>query len=74
MVAFSLTFPSTVWGLESFGPWSLVILRSLLAALIAGGMLLAGRVPIPDRRHWSGLAVVCWCARRGTRRAAGWRG
>ncbi|MET7560913.1 DMT family transporter [Streptomyces sp. NPDC005479] len=58
VVAFSLTFPSTVWGLESFGPWSLVILRSLLAALIAGGMLLAGRVPIPHRRHWSGLAVV----------------
>lgn len=58
VVAFSLTFPSTVWGLESFGPWSLVTLRSLLAALIAGGVLLAGRVPVPDRRHWSGLVVV----------------
>ncbi|MFE7239371.1 DMT family transporter [Streptomyces sp. NPDC057582] len=58
VVAFSLTFPSTVWGLESFGPWSLVTLRSLLAALIAGSVLLAGRVPVPDRRHWGGLAVV----------------
>ncbi|WP_066956546.1 DMT family transporter [Streptomyces lushanensis] len=58
VVAFSLTFPSTVWGLESFGPWSLVALRSTLAALIAGGFLLALRVPVPERRHWSGLAVV----------------
>ncbi|WP_078968561.1 MULTISPECIES: DMT family transporter [unclassified Streptomyces] len=58
VVAFSLTFPSTVWGLESFGPWSLVAVRSTLAALVAGVFLLAGRVPLPDRRHWAGLAVV----------------
>ncbi|MFJ8226749.1 DMT family transporter [Streptomyces griseus] len=58
VVAFSLTFPATVWGLESFGPWSLVALRSVLAALIAGGVLLAARVPLPARRHWAGLAVV----------------
>ncbi|MFE7598876.1 DMT family transporter [Streptomyces sp. NPDC057494] len=58
MIAFSLTFPSTVWGLESFGPWSLVAVRSTLAALIAGTFLLAGRVPLPERRHWAGLAVV----------------
>ncbi|MCL7379148.1 DMT family transporter [Streptomyces sp. 35G-GA-8] len=58
VVAFSLTFPSTVWGLESFGPWSLVAVRSALAALIAGGFLLALRVPVPERRHWGGLAVV----------------
>ncbi|WP_326676367.1 DMT family transporter [Streptomyces sp. NBC_01237] len=58
VVAFSLTFPSTVWGLESFGPWSLVALRSVLAALIAGSVLLAARVPLPDRRHWGPLAVV----------------
>ncbi|MCY1650585.1 DMT family transporter [Streptomyces sp. SL203] len=47
-----------MWGLESFGPWSLVALRSVLAALIAGCALLAGRVPVPERRHWAGLAVV----------------
>ncbi|MFF9865726.1 DMT family transporter [Streptomyces sp. NPDC013953] len=58
VVAFSLTFPSTVWGLESFGPWSLVAVRSTLAALIAGAFLVARRVPVPDRRHWGGLAVV----------------
>ncbi|WP_122215005.1 DMT family transporter [Streptomyces sp. ZS0098] len=58
VVAFSLTFPATAWGLEGFGPWSLVAVRSVLAAVIAGGCLLALRVPLPARRHWSGLAVV----------------
>ncbi|MER8043981.1 DMT family transporter [Streptomyces sp. NPDC094032] len=58
VIAFSLTFPSTVWGLESFGPWSLVAVRSVLAAVIAGAFLLVGRVPLPERRHWAGLAVV----------------
>ncbi|GAA3993288.1 DMT family transporter [Streptomyces plumbiresistens] len=58
VVAFSLTFPATAWGLEGFGAWSLVAVRSVLAALIAGGCLLALRVPVPSRRHWPGLAVV----------------
>ncbi|GAB2947131.1 DMT family transporter [Streptomyces pseudoechinosporeus] len=58
MTAFSLTFPATAWGLEGFGPWSLVAVRSVLAAIIAGACLLALRVPMPDRRHWPGLSVV----------------
>lgn len=58
VVAFSLTFPATAWGLESFGPWSLVALRSVLAAALAGVFLLARRVPLPAREHWAGLAVV----------------
>lgn len=58
VIAFSLTFPATAWGLEGFGPWSLVAVRVVLAALIAGGCLLALRVPLPARRHWAGLAVV----------------
>ncbi|MET9732297.1 DMT family transporter [Streptomyces sp. NPDC006458] len=58
VIAFSLTFPATAWGLEGFGPWSLVAVRSVLAALIAGGCLLALRVPPPARAHWPGLAVV----------------
>ncbi|MFD0269538.1 DMT family transporter [Streptomyces sp. NPDC127106] len=58
VVAFSLTFPATAWGLEGFGPWSFVSVRSVLAALIAGAFLLAGRVPLPSREHWAGLAVV----------------
>ncbi|MFF4397733.1 DMT family transporter [Streptomyces sp. NPDC001480] len=58
VLAFSLTFPATAWGLEGFGPWSLVAVRSVLAAAIAGTCLLALRVPPPARRHWPGLAVV----------------
>ncbi|MFG3320270.1 DMT family transporter [Streptomyces sp. NPDC048171] len=58
VVAFSLTFPATAWGLEGFGPWSLIAVRSILAAVIAGGCLLVLRVALPARRHWTGLAVV----------------
>ncbi|MFE4700135.1 DMT family transporter [Streptomyces sp. NPDC056738] len=58
VTAFSLTFPATAWGLEGFGPWSLVTVRCVLAAVLAGGCLLALRVPRPDRRHLAGLAVV----------------
>ncbi|MET9699065.1 DMT family transporter [Streptomyces sp. NPDC006529] len=58
VVAFSLTFPATVWGMESFGPWSFVALRSVLAALIAAAFLLALRVRPPARTHWAGLVVV----------------
>ncbi|MFK4068857.1 DMT family transporter [Streptomyces sp. NPDC029674] len=58
VTAFSLTFPSTAWGLEGIGPWSFVTLRGVLSALIAGGCLLALRVAVPHRRHWAGLAVV----------------
>ncbi|MGY0022692.1 DMT family transporter [Streptomyces sp. cg35] len=58
VIAFSLTFPATAWGLEGFGAWSLVSVRSVLAAVIAGVCLLALRVPVPERRHWTGLAVV----------------
>ncbi|WP_338694601.1 DMT family transporter [Streptomyces sp. Q6] len=58
VTTFSLTFPSTAWGLEGFGAWSLVSLRIVLAAVIAGACLLARRVRLPERRHWAGLAVV----------------
>ncbi|MER6737489.1 DMT family transporter [Streptomyces puniciscabiei] len=58
VASFSLTFPATAWGLQSFGPWSLVAVRSVLAALVAGGCLLVLRVPLPGRRHLPGLAVV----------------
>ncbi|MGA5323002.1 DMT family transporter [Streptomyces seoulensis] len=58
VVAFSLTFPATAWGLESFGPWSLVAVRGVLAALVAGACLLLLRVPPPEARHLPGLAMV----------------
>ncbi|WP_432092568.1 DMT family transporter [Streptomyces sp. bgisy100] len=56
--AFSLTFPATAWALEGLGPWTVTTLRVTLAALIAGGSLLALRVPFPERRHVAGLLVV----------------
>ncbi|MEW2301672.1 DMT family transporter [Streptomyces sp. NPDC006655] len=58
VVAFSLTFPATAWGLEGFGPWALVAVRSVLAAVMAGSCLLFLRVRLPERRHRAGLAVV----------------
>ncbi|MCG7207803.1 DMT family transporter [Streptomyces arenae] len=58
VVAFSLTFPATAWGLEGFGPWALVAVRSVLAAALAGSCLLVLRIRLPERRHWAGLAVV----------------
>ncbi|MFH7335299.1 DMT family transporter [Streptomyces sp. KHY 26] len=58
VASFSLTFPATVWGLEGFGPWTLVTVRSALAALVAGGALLALRVRPPERRQLGALAIV----------------
>ncbi len=58
VTAFSLTFPATAWGLDGFGPWSLVSVRMALAGLIAGGCLLLLRVRVPAREHWFSLAVV----------------
>lgn len=58
VVAFSLTFPGTVWALEGFGPWSVTTVRMVLAGLIAGSALAALRVPAPPRHTWPGLAVV----------------
>ncbi|MEW2546536.1 DMT family transporter [Streptomyces sp. NPDC047002] len=58
VATFSLTLPSTAWGLESFGPWTLAALRTVLAALIALAFLAGRRVPLPVRRHWAPLAVV----------------
>jgi drug/metabolite transporter (DMT)-like permease len=58
VLCFSLTFPATVWALDGFGPWAVVGLRSVLAAMIAGACLAARRVPLPRRADWPGLLVV----------------
>ncbi|MFB6440113.1 EamA family transporter [Streptomyces sp. NPDC056411] len=58
VAAFSLTFPATAWALEGMGPWTVVMLRSVLATVLAGGALAVFRVRVPERRHWAGLAVV----------------
>ncbi len=58
VASFSLTFPATAWALDGMGAWTVVTLRSVLAAAIAGCCLAAFRVRPPERRHWAGLAVV----------------
>ncbi|GHG67800.1 membrane protein [Streptomyces griseocarneus] len=58
VVAFSLTFPSTAWALEGFGPWSATTCRLVLAGVLAGACLLAGRASRPTRAQWRGLLVV----------------
>ncbi|MEU3147142.1 MULTISPECIES: DMT family transporter [unclassified Streptomyces] len=69
VIAFSLTFPATAWGLEGFGPWSLVAVRCVLAGLIAGGCLLAvgTRAGAPEADAAGAVAR----RRKGLRR---WRG
>ncbi|MFJ4846892.1 MULTISPECIES: DMT family transporter [unclassified Streptomyces] len=58
VAAFSLTFPATHWALTGFGPWTAATVRGVLAAAVAGVCLAVARVPVPQRRHWAGLAVV----------------
>ncbi|MCC3768024.1 DMT family transporter [Streptomyces sp. UNOC14_S4] len=58
VAAFSLTFPATAWALEGLGPWSVTTCRVVLAALVAGGLLLARRAPLPARRQWPALFAV----------------
>ncbi|MFI8305789.1 DMT family transporter [Streptomyces sp. NPDC085927] len=69
VIAFSLTFPATAWGLEGFGPWSLVAVRCVLAGLIAGGCLLAAGTRAGDPE--AGAADVRVRPRKGLAR---WRG
>lgn len=58
VLAFSFSFPATVWALDGFGPWSATGVRGVLAALLAGAGLLIFRGPPPTLRDWPGLAVV----------------
>ena len=58
VLAFSFTFPATVWALDGFGAWTATGVRGLLAGLLAAVCLVAARVPVPARRHWPGLLTV----------------
>ncbi|UWE07733.1 DMT family transporter [Actinacidiphila bryophytorum] len=58
VLGFSFSFPATAWALDGFGPWTATGLRGVLAALLALACLAAQRVPVPERRHWRGLATV----------------
>ncbi|OLR92696.1 hypothetical protein BJP25_21985 [Actinokineospora bangkokensis] len=58
MVAFSFSFPATVWALDGFGPWTATGLRGVIAAVIALVALTATRAPLPTRADRPALAVV----------------
>jgi drug/metabolite transporter (DMT)-like permease len=58
VLAFSLTMPATRAAAPELGGVFVGLGRSLVAALLAGVVLLWMREPLPARRHWAGLAVV----------------
>ncbi|MGW3684173.1 DMT family transporter [Streptomyces prasinus] len=76
VIAFSLTFPATAWGLEGFGPWSLVAVRCVLAGLIAGGCLLAAgaRARAPEAGARDPEAGAAGAPVRPREDPARWRG
>ena len=58
VLAFSGTVPATVVALRGFDPLVVGAGRSVLAAVLAAGCLVAVRAPLPGRRDWPGLLVV----------------
>lgn len=58
VLAFSFSFPGTVWALNGFGPWSATGVRGVSAAALAAAGLLLMRGPLPQRQDWPALAVV----------------
>lgn len=58
VVAFSLTFPATIFALRGFDATLVGAGRSVLAALIAGTALRVARVPLPRRAELPGLLGV----------------
>ncbi len=58
VLAFSFTFPATVLALRGFDPYLVGAGRSVIAALIAAGCLLAVRAPLPKRADLPGLGAV----------------
>ena len=55
---FGATLPVTRVVLTQFEPVSLTVVRGVLGGLVAASVLLFTRSPIPERRHWSRLAVT----------------
>ena len=58
VLAFSLTLPATRAAVPELGSTIVGLGRALVAALLAGLLLLARRERLPARRLWPGLAVV----------------
>ncbi|MFI7692255.1 DMT family transporter [Nonomuraea sp. NPDC049655] len=59
VLAFSGSFPGTVYAMRGFDPWLVAIGRAAVAGLIALVCLMAARLPLlPPRRHWPSYAVI----------------
>ena len=55
---FSLTLPFTHLAVPAFGSVIVGLGRAVVAAILAGILLLVRREPLPNRRNWPGLILV----------------
>lgn len=62
VIGFSLTPPATSMAVTYLDPNFVGIGRAMVAALVAGLLLLVFRVPLPDKRHLKSLSIVALCA------------
>lgn len=59
VLAFSGSFPATVFAMRGFDPWLVAIGRALLAGLVATACLKAARLPlVPPRAQWGSYAII----------------
>ena len=58
VLAFSITLPATRFAVPELGAAFVGFGRGATAGLLALATVLALRIPVPERRHWPGLAIV----------------
>ncbi|MEU0567256.1 DMT family transporter [Nonomuraea sp. NPDC005983] len=59
VLAFSGSFPATVYAMQGFDPWLVAIGRAVIAGAIALACLKAAELPLlPPRRHWPAYAAI----------------
>src|ERR1700709_581223 len=58
VTAVSMTLPAMRAAVPELGGTIVGLGRAIVAAVLAGTLLLIRREPIPDRRYWPGLIVV----------------
>src|SRR5579872_7207015 len=59
---FSLSLPATKVAVSIFDLMFVGLGRAIVAGALAGVLLLLNHEPIPDRKHWRGIAVVAFCS------------
>ncbi|WP_281250113.1 DMT family transporter [Nonomuraea jiangxiensis] len=59
VLAFSGSFPGTVYALEGFEPWLVAVGRAAIAGILAAACLKAtGRPLLPPKPHWPAYALI----------------